>query len=253
MTCPSHHRSHGIGPIAADRWSHHGPARRFHHRSHGIGPIAAMIMAAAPGVASIHHRSHGDRPNCSAANDFFWRVAYGHHRSHGIGPIAAGNGPPRCRESCSITDPTGSAQLQQHVGRVNDYAAEPSPIPRDRPNCSDTYDLTVSRPSLPSPIPRDRPNCNRMGFHDPQYADAAITDPTGSAQLRHRQWLHLSFIAAPITDPTGSAQLQQHEMRSPRPPAATHHRSHGIGPIAARGSRGGDRAAPSITDPTGSA
>ncbi len=153
-----HHRSHGIGPIAARKPAGQrrsattitdptGSAQLQRHRydrACGGGAITDPTGSAQlqhqdpPGGAGRGAPITDPTGSAQLQQVDVVRVQPPavHHRSHGIGPIAADAGGRVAPGGAAITDPTGSAQSQRFQRSRVRYPDDPSPVPRDRPNCS---------------------------------------------------------------------------------------------------------------------
>jgi len=178
-----HHRSHGIGPIAAPTPSAAAPAEppitdptgsaQLQRSGRWPSRRRARTITDPTGSAQLQHQLvQVVRPRAGSITDptgsaQLQHLGPGHRVRRGRpSPI------PRDRPNCSrrsrwaptafdpITDPTGSAQLQRAAPAGAPHGCDPSPIPRDRPNCSKIICDSLLGCCHPSPIPRDRPNCS---------------------------------------------------------------------------------------------
>ncbi len=181
---PDHHRSLGIGLIAAIP-----PRSARHHLSpitdlSGSASLQPQHLRVAFYTVAGHHRSLGIGLIAAAKLITVKPWSQRHHRSLGIGLIAAKALPPPGSEMDPITDLSGSASLQPAALRLHRAGPAPSPISRDRPHCSKVKrgisggkataitDLSGSASlqpdriadledfERPSPISRDRPHCS---------------------------------------------------------------------------------------------
>ena len=173
-----------------------------------------------------------DRPHCSYYPGGDHRLDGDHHRSLGIGLIAAVS--PRLCEgiTAAITDLSGSASLQLMAARVQGPPRTPSPISRDRPHCS-------YYPGGDHRLDGDHHRSLGIGLIaavSPRLCEgitAAITDLSGSASLQ----LMAARVQGPPRTPSPISRDRPHcsePVRVSLDVGDDHHRSLGIGLIAAR-------------------
>ena len=241
----------------------------------GIGLIAARTgRRAAWRSCSPPSPISRDRPHAAGSSRARWRPPVRHHRSLGIGLIAAcpsgrrrrprlPSPISRDRPHCSykrylgltdvppITDLSGSASLQQLSLGDRDQLGHPSPISRDRPHCSidmGTAALMGGSHHRSLGIGLIAPAAVR----DDGHLSCAITDLSGSASFQRQPPNGSRRIRppSPISRDRPHCSLRNAFTPSQMP---AHHRSLGIGHIAACPSWTGRSAQRCHNDLSGSA